>query len=155
MKAPHIRVDYVLICEDIRLELGNKPSAMGIFTDDVAVLQFPIHFPKFCFLIHGSVLNDVQDVVVTATFQYPKLTDMVLANQNALRLNRAPGGFVLNLMISPLVLVEPGEGELTLDFGTGRKFRKKFTVQQATQSQLFGSPAPFGKVSIPPVTLKQ
>ena len=142
MKAPQIRIDYILVCEDIRLELGNKPSAMGIFTDDVIVLQFPIQFPKFCFLIHGYVLNDVRDVVVTAVLQYPKMTELVLAENSEIKMNKAPGGFALNLMISPLVLSEPGEGELTLDFGTGRKFRHKFTVQLATQAQagVFRSP---------------
>lgn len=142
MKAPQIRLDYVLICDDIRLEVGNKPSAMGIFTDGIVALQFPVPFPKLCFLIHGHVLNDARDVVITAVFRYPKLPEMVLADKTAVKMSKAPGGFTLNLMISPLILTEPGEAELVLDFGTGRKFRTKFLVQQATQAQAqaLGSP---------------
>jgi hypothetical protein len=136
MRKP-IRIDYVLVCEDIRAEIGNKPSAMGIFTDDVAVLKFPIQFPKFCFLIHGSVLSKARQLRFTATLKYTELAPLVLAKDAELRLSGKPGGFVLNLVVSPLLLPAAGEGELELDFGTTR-YSRKFQVQQATQEQLFG-----------------
>jgi hypothetical protein len=139
MRVPRLQIDYVLVCEDIRLEVGNKPSAIGIFTDDVAPLQFPIQFPKFCFLVHGTVLDKSRRLNVTASFRYAPLPSMTLANEQELRLSTAGGGFVLNLMISPLLLTEPGQGELLLDF-SGRKFRRTFNVRQADQKllQAFG-----------------
>jgi len=132
-----VRIDYVLMCEDIRAEVGNKSSAMGIFTDDVGVLQFPIQFPKFCFLVHGTVLSKDRQLRFSATLNYPGLPPFILAKDAELRLNKAPGGFVLNLVMAPLLLPAPGEGQLELIFGTTR-YSRKFQVQQATQEQLFG-----------------
>lgn len=44
----HIEVIY---CDDIRLELGNKASLMGIYTGDLLVSAFPVVLPKLCLYV--------------------------------------------------------------------------------------------------------
>jgi hypothetical protein len=36
-----LSVELAIACEDVREERGNKISAMGMFTDQIAVAQFP------------------------------------------------------------------------------------------------------------------
>jgi hypothetical protein len=43
---------HTLFCDDIRWEVGNKPSLMGIYASGiVSAAPFPITLPKLCFWI--------------------------------------------------------------------------------------------------------
>src|SRR5215467_682878 len=46
-------IGYTLFCDDIRLEVGNKVTLVGIYTTGMVVPQsFPITLPKFCLWIN-------------------------------------------------------------------------------------------------------
>lgn len=38
----------IVYCDDIRAEVGNKPSLMGVYPVEMLVEKFPITLPKFC-----------------------------------------------------------------------------------------------------------
>lgn len=38
----------VVFCDDIRTEVGNKPSLMGVYPVEMIVEKFPVMLPKFC-----------------------------------------------------------------------------------------------------------
>jgi len=40
--------EYAIICDDIRHEMGDKFSLIGIYGADVYVAQLPFLFPKLC-----------------------------------------------------------------------------------------------------------
>jgi hypothetical protein len=43
---------YTIFCDDIRTEVGNKPSLMGIYTGRLVVFSdFPFQLPKLCLWI--------------------------------------------------------------------------------------------------------
>lgn len=42
------RFAYSHFCDDIRLELGNKSSLIGLYGDDLFVPSFPAVLPKLC-----------------------------------------------------------------------------------------------------------
>jgi len=48
----HIEVIY---CDDIRYEIGNKVSFMGVYSADLFVSEFPAILPKLC--IHVGVVT--------------------------------------------------------------------------------------------------
>jgi Family of unknown function (DUF6941) len=131
-----MRLDYVLVCDDIRQEVGRKPSAMGIFTDDVLVREFPCHFPKLCFLVHGTILSQIEKIKLSATFKYTDKPPLVLVKEQELKTSKTPGGFVLKFVVTPLVLEKPGEGELNLNLNS-KRYKKKFSVRKADDPSIF------------------
>jgi hypothetical protein len=58
-----LQLVYTLFCDDVRLEVGNKLSLMGVF-HQVAVQQFPVTLLKFAVVTQwrgeGSHLSEVR-----------------------------------------------------------------------------------------------
>lgn len=63
---------YTLCCDDVRLEMGNKLSFMGVF-QHIMVQQLPVSLLKFAIVNHwqgsGSYLSEVR--VMSPNKQYP------------------------------------------------------------------------------------
>ena len=45
------KFEYLIICDDIRAEIGNKLTLIGTYTDNIYVSKVPYSFPKLCFFI--------------------------------------------------------------------------------------------------------
>ncbi|MDY6950872.1 MAG: hypothetical protein SWE60_05125 [Thermodesulfobacteriota bacterium] len=43
--------EYAIICDDIRHEMGDKFSLIGIYGSDIYVAQIPFLFPKLCVVV--------------------------------------------------------------------------------------------------------
>jgi len=48
------RFEYLIICDDIREEIKNKVTLVGIYTDSIYVSKIPYSFPKLCFFTQYS-----------------------------------------------------------------------------------------------------
>jgi hypothetical protein len=46
------KFNYAIICDDIRQEVGNKISLIGIYAKDIFVTKIPFTLPKLCFAIN-------------------------------------------------------------------------------------------------------
>src|SRR5260370_5567575 len=57
---------YTLFCDDVRLEVGNKLSYMGVF-QNIVVPQLPVWLPKLAVVNHwrgdGSHLSEVRILI--------------------------------------------------------------------------------------------
>lgn len=51
MPAKKPKFQNIIICDDIRQEIGNKMSYMGIYKSKIIIPQEPFTFPKLCFAI--------------------------------------------------------------------------------------------------------
>lgn len=81
MENPNLKLGYTLLCDDVRLEMGNKLSYMGVF-QSIMVQQLPVSLIKFAVVNHwvgnGSYLSEVriltpdrsQPVVVSQPTQF-------------------------------------------------------------------------------------
>jgi len=49
---PPIRVDYAILCDDIRQEANGKLILIGIYTGDILISEFPAKL-SLCILLHG------------------------------------------------------------------------------------------------------
>jgi hypothetical protein len=126
-----VRLDYVLVCDDVRLEIGHKPSAMGIFTDGVSVPGFPFVFAKLSFLVHALLLTPTETIKIGATFRYKDQPLVVLAKDQEVKIRKTPktpSGMVLTFQVAPLLLESAGDAVLTITIGS-KQFRKKFSVE--------------------------
>ena len=99
-----LKLAYSIFCEDVRLEVGNKLSLMGVF-QNVAVGQLPVTLIKFA-VVHrwegeGSYLSEVR--VLT-----PDRQQFVVASQPA-RFEIEPGGSSdgVNIFVN-VTFYEPG-----------------------------------------------
>jgi len=52
MPAKKPKFNFAIICDDIREEIGNKISFMGVYTKDIFVPKFPFTFPRLCFVMN-------------------------------------------------------------------------------------------------------
>lgn len=81
MENANLKLAYTLLCDDVRLEMGNKLSYMGVF-QSIMVQQLPVSLIKFAVVNHwvgdGAYLSEVrilspdrsQPVVVSQPTQF-------------------------------------------------------------------------------------
>jgi hypothetical protein len=90
--AGKLELLYMIFCDDVRLEAGNKLSLMGIF-QNIAVQQLPVTLFKFSTVSHwrgeGSYLSEVR--VLT-----PDRSQLIAALQPT-RFEIEPGGTADNI----------------------------------------------------------
>ena len=91
-RPDRLRLLYMIFCDDVRLEVGNKLSLMGVF-QNIAVQQFPIALFKFAVISHwqgeGSYLSEVRVLSPDRS--------QVLAAQQPTRFDVEPGGTADNI----------------------------------------------------------
>lgn len=87
-----LKLVYTLFCDDVRLEVGNKLSLMGVF-QNIMVQQLPVSLIKFAVVNHwrgdGSHLSEVR--VLTPDRKQP----VVVSQPTPFEI--APGGFADNI----------------------------------------------------------
>ena len=87
-----LRLGYTLFCDDVRLEVGNKLSFMGVF-HHIMVQQLPVSVLKLAIVNHwegqGSYLSEVR--ILTPDRQHP-----IVVSQPT-RFEIASGGFADNI----------------------------------------------------------
>ena len=83
---------YTLFCDDVRLEVGNKLSLMGVF-QNIVVQQLPVSLIKFAIVNHwkgaGTHMSEVR--ILTPDRKQP----IVVSQPTSFEI--APGGFADNI----------------------------------------------------------
>jgi hypothetical protein len=91
-KEPKLELLYTLFCDDVRLEVGNKLSLMGVF-QNIMVQQLPVSLIKFAVVNHwqgeGEYLSEVR--ILTPDKKQP-----VVVSQPT-RFEITSGGFADNI----------------------------------------------------------
>ena len=55
------KLNYLILCDDIRQEVWNKVTLVGIYGNQIYVPKFPFTFPKLCMQISlGGIINRVK-----------------------------------------------------------------------------------------------
>ncbi|MBX3293934.1 MAG: hypothetical protein KF881_13680 [Acidobacteria bacterium] len=99
MNIPNLKLKYTLLCDDVRVEMGNKLSFMGIF-QNMMVEQLPVSLIKFAVINHweGAGEHDTEIRIMA-----PDRQTLVVSSQPT-RINLAEGGqtdnisFFVNIM---------------------------------------------------------
>ncbi len=90
--ANRLELIYTLFCDDVRLEVGNKLSLMGVF-QNILVQQLPVRMFKFAVVNHwrgeGTHLSEVR--ILTPDRRQP------IAVSQPTSFDIAPGGFADNI----------------------------------------------------------
>lgn len=83
---------YTLLCDDVRIEMGNKISLMGIF-QNIMVEKLPVSLIKFAVINHWQGAGDHQTEVRILS---PDKTNLVVTSQPT-TIQLAEGGFTDNV----------------------------------------------------------
>lgn len=92
MTTENLQLVYTLLCDDVRLEMGNKISMMGVF-QNIMVEQLPISLIKFAVVNHWRGEGQHQTEVRIIS---PDKNNMVVSSQPT-DVELAPGGFTDNV----------------------------------------------------------
>lgn len=92
MNTENLSLVYTLLCDDVRLEMGNKVSLMGVF-QNIMVEKLPVSLIKFAVVNHwrGEGMHQTEVRIVS-----PDKKNLVVTSQPT-DLELAPGGFTDNV----------------------------------------------------------
>ena len=92
MATQNLQLVYTLLCDDVRLEMGNKISMMGVF-QNIMVEKLPISLIKFAVVNHwrGDGVHQTEVRIVS-----PDKNKTVVSSQPT-AIELAPGGFTDNV----------------------------------------------------------
>jgi hypothetical protein len=83
---------YTLLCDDVRIEMGNKISLMGIF-QNIMVEKLPVSLIKFAVINHWKGVGNHETEVRILS---PDKANMVVTSQPT-SIDLAEGGFTDNV----------------------------------------------------------
>ncbi len=92
MESERLQLIYTLLCDDVRLEIGNKVSLMGVF-QNIMVEKLPVSLIKFAVVNHWRGEGNYQTEV---RIMSPDRMNLVVTSQ-ATPIQLAPGGFTDNV----------------------------------------------------------
>lgn len=92
MHTETLKLVYTLLCDDVRIEMGNKISLMGIF-QNIMVERLPVSLIKFAVINHWKGEGNHQTEVRILS---PDKSNLVVTSQPT-AIDLAPGGFTDNV----------------------------------------------------------
>jgi hypothetical protein len=92
MTTQNLQLVYTLLCDDVRLEIGNKISLMGIF-QNIMVEKLPVSLIKFAVVNHWRGAGKYETEVRILT---PDKGNLIVTSQPT-GIELAPGGFTDNV----------------------------------------------------------
>ena len=92
MTNGNLQLVYTLLCDDVRIEMGNKISLMGVF-QNIMVEKLPVSIIKFAIVNHWQGEGNHQAEVRILT---PDKSNLVVTSQPT-ALELAGGGFTDNV----------------------------------------------------------
>lgn len=92
MESKTLNLKYTLLCDDVRIEMGNKISLMGIF-QNIMVEKLPVSLIKFAVVNHwqGQGTHETEVRILS-----PDKSALVVTSQPT-RIELAEGGFTDNV----------------------------------------------------------
>lgn len=114
MKTKIANEMVILVCDDIRPEIGGKSSYMGVYSDTIVVRKVPLVLPKMAFAI----------LIFNTKIKITKMEPIIKHPKGQIKLSPpefqdgVPKGANLNihLFVAPLKIEESGEMELQIVF---------------------------------------
>lgn len=92
MESKTLNLKYTLLCDDVRIEMGNKISLMGIF-QNIMVEKLPVSLIKFAVINHwqGQGSHETEVRILS-----PDKANLIVTSQPT-KIELAEGGFTDNV----------------------------------------------------------
>ena len=127
---------FTILSDDVRHEIGNKNSIMGIYLDRLVFQELPALLPKLTltvFLIDLKVTKMPEAVVKVFTPKMEPVTLEVPASMEEKTANRA----IMSIGFSPFKAEAPGEARIEICFGGEKEptIIHKFAIEKAQKTK--------------------
>ena len=134
----HAEKIFTILCDDIRNEVGNKMSFMGIYPENIVLHQSPPMFlPKACLAITvEGVKKQFSSLKIILKSPESDPFEFTLEAPPAPGKKKNPKKVFMALMLSPLKIQAPGPASFELYFGSESKPEHihEFEIQVDTKS---------------------
>ena len=132
------KLNYLIICDDIRQEIGNKQTLVGIYLDHIYVPQFQYKFPKLCMYLslEGITKKGKLDIYIKKAgkkkniYKFENIDLMPPAGKKIKQI-------LLSFVISPFVAEEEGSYlvDMIFDKNINNKVSYKFNIDYLPEQQ--------------------
>lgn len=131
MPAIKPKYEYSVICDDVREEIGNKVTFVGVYGPDIFVSQIPFSFPKLCFV---NFCKDVKkgdsisiDIIDPSGKKLSKTINSIAPKDGMGHAKK----IAIFAIYSPLAVEQEGLHKLILVFNKDNKNKKEveFTIR--------------------------
>jgi hypothetical protein len=116
-KRKHPKLSYYLMCDDIRREVGDKSSLIGIYRGQIVIPSIPYIFPKLCF--HLVFKNVRGGDTIKLQLLDPKDKEMLKPKPAIVKIpkNGEWTNFVLEMAFAGINVKKEGVHRLVYSFG--------------------------------------
>jgi len=129
--SERVRFIDLIICDDIRQEVGNKVSLEGIYTDTIVLSNIPFLFPKLCFYAKFAGCSGQYNLDCLVTL--PDGEKRIIAENGKLNVQQGKK-VVLYMAATGLKIDKPGKASITITLSKNKQkkcFRRYFTILEA------------------------
>ena len=127
MPKKYPKLDYHLICDDIRREIGNKSSLIGIYPSNVISVPIPSVIPKLCFHLVFSRLKSGDNLEIQLLDPDNKkilsIDNIKVPEKQGLRLGVFETGFI------GIKVNKEGTYRLVIIFGKEEKSEQEIKIE--------------------------
>ncbi|MDI1243703.1 MAG: hypothetical protein PSX80_17470 [bacterium] len=136
MQSQTLNLVYTLMCDDVRIEMGNKISIMGIF-QNIMVEKLPVSLIKFAVINHwrGEGSHETEVRILS-----PNRADLLVTSQPT-PIDLAPGGFTDNVSFF-INVVFPQAGTYWVQTLCDQQVIEEFPLMVTDQGAVAAMPPP-------------
>lgn len=103
---------YMILCDDIREETGNKNSLIGVYSDSVIVKQTPTILPKISlYVMLKKITRTFNEIKIKSFFPKSNPQNYIMATPSHFDIGTS---LSFGLTISPFRITSPGKARFEL-----------------------------------------
>jgi len=119
------------MCDDVRRELGNKMSLMGVYSGDIVFNRLPSNLKSLVFvLVLENILTSFKKIVVSLHMPKDKPTELTI---DAPKKPVLKGNLNLAVGFAPVIVNNTGDAKVEFLFDDEKKHRivYRFKIKKA------------------------
>jgi hypothetical protein len=121
---------HVIMCDDLRREVGNKMSLMGVYSGDILLNRLPSTLKSLVFvLVLENLLTPFKKIFVTLKLPKDKSNELVIDAPQKVNLKM---NMNLGFGFSPVVLQNSGNAKVEFRFDDDKKPRIVYSFEIKT-----------------------
>lgn len=133
------KLQYSIICDDIRMELGNKTTWVGIYQQNIIVSKLPFSFPKLCFVLSYGNLRAKDSFNIRLLDSADKPLGKAIKGEILPAFDNFKGANLLAIY-SPLKVELEGEYKLVVVFNEDEEIKQEIKFNIVTRQSKESKP---------------
>jgi hypothetical protein len=121
---------HIIMCDDVRRELGNKMSLMGVYSGDIILNRLPSNLKSLVFvLVLENIQTSFKKIIVTLKLPKDKANELTIDAPKKIDLKMN-----MNLAIgfSPVIIKNEGNAKVEFRFDDDEKPRISYNFKVKT-----------------------